>query len=135
MLLCHGLMLYVILRLFGQCLHDTLKDTPEEDHSEDHAETWASLSRLQQATKLFNLKQKYFASNKNFELSPELYKFCAKRSREPNKIRFGKYNKPKAHQSWVILRNRDDASEGTVYKLPLKSNQIETILENINVQG
>lgn len=90
MLICHGIMLYIILRLFGQCLHDTLKNTPEEDDVEHVAETWASLSRLQQAMKLFNLKQKYFASNKNFELSPELYKFCAKRDREPNKIRFGK---------------------------------------------
>ena len=135
MLICHGLMLYIILRLFGRCLRETLKNTPEEDHIESLAESWETLPRLQQAMKLFTIKQRSFAGDKTFELSPELYKFCMKRTREHNKTRFGHYNKPKAHQSWVILRNGGLHSEGVVYQLPLNADQIETILEHAGDVG
>ncbi len=127
MIVCHGLMLFIIVRLFGQCLYDTLKNTPVEDTQDSLAESWARLSRLDQAMKLHSVKVQHFARSNVFMLSPALYKFCSRKSREPNKIRFGPQNKPKAHQSWVMLRNSRD--EGTVYNLPLTSDQLETIME------
>ena len=130
MFFCHGLMLYVIARMFGRCLTDCLKNTPEEDYIEEVSHEWEKLSRLDQAMKLFELKQKNF-QNKNMEFSSELYKFCLRKKREPNKTRFGKYNKPKAHQSWVIIRKNFE-SEGKVYHLPLSSQQIEDILEKVD---
>jgi hypothetical protein len=128
MIVCHGLMLYIILRLFGQCLYDTVKNTPEEDKDVDSVGSWNNLSRLEQAMKLYHIKCQYFSGNRTFMMSPALYKFCSKKSREPNKIRFGPQNKPKAHQSWVMLRNNND-DEGTVYNLPMTYNQFETIMD------
>ena len=127
MIVCHGLMLYVIMRLFGRCLHDTLKDTPDEDTRDPLLDRWSKLSRLDQAMNLYNVKNRCFARDKSFMLSPALYKFCAKKSREPNKIRFGPQNKPKAHQSWVILR--DKHGKGSIYNLPLDYNQLDEIVE------
>ncbi len=127
MIVCHGLMLYVIIRLFGRCLHDTLKNTPVEDTQETLADSWAKLSRLDQAMKLHSVKVQHFSESNAFMMSPALYKFCSRKSREPNKIRFGPQNKPKAHQSWVMLRNKDN--EGTVYNLPLNADQLDTILD------
>ena len=127
MIVCHGLMLYVIIRLFTRCLYDTLKDPPDEDTRDPLLEKWSKLSRLEQAMNLYNVKNRCFSSDKSFMLSPALYKFCSKKAREPNKIRFGPRNKPKAHQSWVILR--DKTGEGTVYNLPLNYDQLDEIVE------
>ncbi len=127
MFICHTLMLFVILRLFGKCLHDTLNTSPEKDSFNEWAKSCAKLPRLQQAMKLYHIKNKHFADNKRFMLSPELYKFCSKKEREPNKIRFGPYNKPKAHQSWVIIRKLN--GEGIVYNLPMTADQFETVVE------
>ena len=125
MLVSQGLMLIVIMRLFGQCVYDLLEKSPEEEHLQSLAESWANLSRLPQAMKLFEVKRRCFDS-KEFELSPELHKFCARKTREPNKIRFGPRNRPKAHQSWVILRSED--GDGVVYQLPLTEAQVDTVL-------
>ena len=127
MIVCHGLMLYIIIRLFGQCLYDTLKNTPAEDTQESLANSWAKLPRLEQAMKLHSIKIQYFPGNRIFMLSPALYKFCSRKSREPNKTRFGPQSRPKAHQSWVMLRN--GADEGSVYNLPLAYDQLKTIME------
>ena len=127
MIVCHGLMLYIIIRLFGRCLHDTLKNTSEEDKQETLADSWARLPRLQQAMKLYSVKTQHFPGSDVFMLSPALYKFCSKKSREPNKIRFGPQNRPKAHQSWVMLRSGDGG--GTVYNLPLTADELETIMD------
>jgi hypothetical protein len=129
MFVCHGLMMFIIIRLFTQCIKDSIK-TDEEKTYKNISETWAELPRLEQASKLFDIKRNHFKRNKEFELSPELYKFCSKINKEPNKIRFGRY-KPKAHQSWVIIRDKHCSREGYMYTLPLDPTQFNEIIDRV----
>lgn len=130
MFVCHGLMMFIIVRLFTQYMRDSIKVDEKEYCQNSLSESWANLPRLEQASKLFDIKRDYFKGNKEFELSPELYKFCTKINKEPNKIKFGGY-KPKGHQSWVIIREKHCSCEGTIYRLPLNYKQLNEILDRI----
>ena len=130
MIVCPILMLFVAGTVLSHAFSDCVGSKTDAYY---HAQkSWPKLPRIDQAMRIFYLKRNFYRKNNEIELSPSLYKYCAKKDREKNKIRFGVSNKPKAHQSWVVVRDYKNAPDGDIYHFPLSQGEVTEILNKID---